>query len=109
MADWAVLSAGDARRRALGRVVGVIVLAVVVAAKACTTDSVLLLFVTVAQLCLYAMWRGSRGWGVWLTMALAVGLAGLTKGPVVLGVMGTTCIALWVVGRYTPRAHGGGA
>ena len=71
---------------------------VMVSAKASTTDAALLLFVTTAQWCLYAVWRGRGTWAVWLTMALAVGLAALTKGPVVLGVMGTTLVAVWLLG-----------
>ena len=59
---------------------------VVMAAKAGLTDSVLLLFVTVAQLCLYAVWRGRGTWGVTVVMALAIALALLTKGPVAVGV-----------------------
>src|SRR4051812_10365276 len=71
---------------------------VVISAKASTTDSVLLLWVTIAQLCLYEVWRGRGTWTVWVTTGVAVGLAGLTKGPVVLGVMGTTSIALGLLG-----------
>ena len=67
---------------------------VVAAAKMCITDSVLLLWIAIAQLCLCAIYHGRRSWGVVLTMWLAVGLAGLTKGPVVLGVQVTTLIVL---------------
>ena len=56
----------------------------IVAAKACLTDAVLLLFVTIAQLCLYAIYRGRGGWGVTVLMGVAIGIAGLVKGPVVL-------------------------
>src|SRR5437763_16881432 len=34
----------------------------IVSAKVCLTDSVLLVFTTVAQLCLFVIWRGSRSW-----------------------------------------------
>jgi 4-amino-4-deoxy-L-arabinose transferase-like glycosyltransferase len=37
---------------------------VVWSAKACTTDAVLLLGITVAQLCVYVLWRES-GRGPW--------------------------------------------
>lgn len=67
---------------------------VVWSAKACTTDAVLLAGVTVAQLCLYQLWRGRATWPVVIAMALAIGQAGLTKGPVVLGVMAMTLLAL---------------
>ena len=63
-----------------------------VSAKACLTDSVLLLFITAALLCVYAIWRGRGTWPVFVTLGLAVGLAGLTKGPVVLGVLGMTVL-----------------
>lgn len=65
-------------------------------AKACTTDAVLLVGVTVSQLCLYALWRGRATWPVVITLAVAVAQAGLTKGPVVLGVMGMTLLTLGV-------------
>lgn len=76
---------------------------VLITAKASTTDSVLLLWITTAQLCLYAIWRGRRTWPVWLTFAISVGVGGLTKGPVVLGVLGMTLVALWLLGRTVPR------
>ena len=62
----------------------------IAAAKMCITDAVLLLWVTIAQLCLYATWRGKATWPVALTWAVATGLAGLTKGPVILGVQAMT-------------------
>jgi 4-amino-4-deoxy-L-arabinose transferase-like glycosyltransferase len=74
----------------------------IAAAKMCLTDAVLLLFVTTAQVCLYALWRGDRSWGTFISMGIAIGLAGLTKGPVVLGVMGTTLVVLWILNRITP-------
>lgn len=67
---------------------------VVWSAKACTTDAVLLVGITAAQLCLYRLWRGRGTWPVVIALAAAVGVAGLTKGPVVLGVMGMTLLAL---------------
>jgi len=48
----------------------------IMAAKICLTDSVLILFITVAQFCLYAIWRGNRSWGVAILMAAMFGLAG---------------------------------
>ena len=65
-------------------------------ARTSLTDSVLLLWITIAQMGLYVMWRGNRNWPVVITWAAAVGLAGLTKGPVVLGVQGMTLLILWL-------------
>jgi 4-amino-4-deoxy-L-arabinose transferase-like glycosyltransferase len=75
---------------------------VLISAKASTTDSVLLLWLTIGQACLYAIWRGRGTWGVWLTLGVAVGLAGLTKGPPALGVHATTLLVLWGLGRTLP-------
>ena len=79
---------------------------VIANAKMCITDAVLLLWVTIAQLCLYAIWQGNASWPVLLTMAAAIGLAGLTKGPVVLGFLAMTLIALAVLrlidSRFVP-------
>jgi 4-amino-4-deoxy-L-arabinose transferase-like glycosyltransferase len=68
----------------------------IAAAKMCITDAVLLLWVTAAQLCLYAAWRGRATWPVVITWAVMTGLAGLTKGPVILGMQGMTVLALWL-------------
>jgi len=67
---------------------------VVLAAKAGLTDSVLLLFVTIAQLCLYAAWRGHGSWSVTIVMAVSIALALLTKGPVAVGIQAMTLIGL---------------
>jgi 4-amino-4-deoxy-L-arabinose transferase-like glycosyltransferase len=80
-----------------------------IAAKACLTDSVLLLWITISQLCLYAMWRGRGTWAVVVGYALSTGLAGLTKGPVVVAVQGMTLIALWALGRTLRRGTRGAA
>jgi 4-amino-4-deoxy-L-arabinose transferase-like glycosyltransferase len=80
---------------------------VLISAKASLTDSVLLLCVTVAQFCVYAVWRGRGTWPVVLALAVAVGVAGLTKGPVVLGVLAMTLPALALLGRgIRPRGTG---
>ncbi|HQY89379.1 MAG TPA: glycosyltransferase family 39 protein, partial [Tepidisphaeraceae bacterium] len=68
-------------------------------AKTCLTDAVLLLWITIAQLCLYAAWRGRANWGVVACWAIVTGLAVLTKGPVIFGVQGATLILLWIFGR----------
>lgn len=67
------------------------------AAKMCITDGVLILFVTVSQLCLYQIWRGHRTWGVFIALGLALGFGILTKGPVVPAVMGMTGLVLLVL------------
>jgi 4-amino-4-deoxy-L-arabinose transferase-like glycosyltransferase len=76
----------------------------IAAAKMCITDAVLLLWVTVAQICLYAMWRGNRSWKIIILLSVMIGLAGLTKGPVILGMQATTLLSLffikWLDRRY---------
>ncbi len=67
---------------------------VIAAAKMCITDSVLLLWITIAQLALFAVYQGNRSWSVTIILWIATGLAILTKGPVVLGVQITTIIVL---------------
>ncbi len=67
---------------------------VIAAAKMCITDSVLLLWITIAQLSLFAVYQGNRSWRVTLILWLSIGLALLTKGPVVLGIQLTTMIML---------------
>ncbi|HEY8666734.1 MAG TPA: glycosyltransferase family 39 protein [Tepidisphaeraceae bacterium] len=74
---------------------------VIASAKMCLTDSVQLVFILVAQLCLFWIyfnfWASPptgegkspyrSHWPVALTMWIAMGLAFLTKGPVVLGML----------------------
>lgn len=62
------------------------------AGKMCITDGVLLLWITIAQLCLLAIYAGRSSW--WVVMWVAIGLAVLTKGPVVIAVQVSTVIAL---------------
>ncbi|CAN5568281.1 phospholipid carrier-dependent glycosyltransferase [soil metagenome] len=76
------------------------------AAKMCLTDAVLLLWVTIAQACLFAIIHRRGTWPTWIVLGIAVGFAGLTKGPVIVGVMGTTIvvlIALWWNDRRLQR------
>lgn len=106
---------------------------VVAAAKMCLTDAVLLLFVTVAQVCLGIIYVRKRDVppmlpegmrraddvikygagllperrGIWVVPAVmwvAIGLAGLTKGPVVLGISFTTMIVLAAMDVQDRRA-----
>ncbi len=67
---------------------------VIMAAKMCLTDGVLLLFVTASQFCLYAMYQRRATWGVVIAFGICTGLGLLTKGPVVLGINVTTVIVL---------------
>lgn len=76
------------------------------AAKSSLTDATLLIFVTIAQICVYAIWRGNRSWGTFAALGAACGVAGLVKGPVVFGMIGATLVALsamrgieWWLGR----------
>ncbi len=66
----------------------------IMSAKMCLTDAVLLLWMTVAQICVFAVYRGNRSWLVTLTLWIAIGLGGITKGPIVLATLGSTLIAL---------------
>lgn len=63
-------------------------------AKMSLTDATLLLFVTASQLLLYRLWLGRRDPLTFASFGLCVGLAGLTKGPVVLAFCGATLAAL---------------
>lgn len=91
---------------------------VIAAAKMCITDAILLLWVTGAQICLFAIYFGHRRrtptvtlprrtgrgdgksvagqWGWVIGLWVAMGLAGLTKGPVVVGVALMTMVVLAV-------------
>jgi len=68
----------------------------IAAAKMSITDATLTLFIVTAQICLYRLWIGRWCWMTVIGMGLSIGLAGLTKGPVVLGVLGMTALALFV-------------
>lgn len=75
----------------------------IASAKMCITDAVLLLFIMVAQVCVYRLWRVGAEPMSMIGLGVAIGLAGLTKGPVVLGVVGMTVLALCVIGRRSRR------
>lgn len=68
-------------------------------AKIGMTDAVLLLWITIAQLCIYAIWRHGGSWSAYVLLAIAVALGGLTKGFLILGVLGFTVLAVWGIGR----------
>jgi 4-amino-4-deoxy-L-arabinose transferase-like glycosyltransferase len=74
----------------------------VAAGKMCLTDAMLLLWVTIGQICIWLFITGRRSWATVVVYAIATGLAGLTKGPVVLGIQGMTLIAFWTLTRISP-------
>jgi 4-amino-4-deoxy-L-arabinose transferase-like glycosyltransferase len=65
--------------------------------KMCLVDCVLLLWITCAQLCLYAVYRDRGGWIAVILFWIFTGLAILTKGPAVLGYDLGTLAALAVL------------
>ena len=69
----------------------------IAAAKMCITDGVLILFVVMAQICFYAIWRGRGSWPVFVVLGLSVGLGVLTKGPVVPAIIVLTWMGLLVL------------
>ena len=66
-------------------------------AKMCLTDAVLLLFITIGQLCIYRIWRYGVSPVSIIVLGVSIGLAGLTKGPVALGVNLMTVLALAII------------
>jgi 4-amino-4-deoxy-L-arabinose transferase-like glycosyltransferase len=73
----------------------------VMSAKMCLTDATLLLFTTIAQICVYAIYRGNRSGKVVALLWCMLGPGGLTKGPIVLATIGATIIALLLLDRWT--------
>ena len=63
-------------------------------AKVSQTDSVLLLWTTIAFICVYLLWQGRGGWPAVIALSIAIGFAGLIKGPFIIGVLGSTVIVL---------------
>jgi len=59
-------------------------------AKVSMTDSILLLWTTVAMVSIYLLWHRRGGWAAVVTLSIAIAFAGLVKGPFVLGVLGGT-------------------
>lgn len=76
------------------------------AAKMCLTDSVLLLWTIIGQCCIYRLWRQGISPLPVLMLGLSIGLSGLTKGPVSLGVHLMTIAALALLSwkKITPTA-----
>jgi len=106
LVGWFVWRAAGPKRAAWAVLVLASSAMVLISAKACLTDSVLLLCVTVAQFCLFAIWRGRGTWPVILALGAAIGVAGLTKGPVVLGIAAMTVLALAALDRTVQRRPG---
>ena len=75
----------------------------IMSAKMCLTDAVLLLWITIALLGVFAVYQGNRSWRITLLIWIPIGLAGLTKGPIVLAVLMATMIVLaildWTAGK----------
>ena len=63
-------------------------------AKVAMTDSVLLLWTTIALLCIYRLWRGVGAWPAVIVLSISIGAAGLVKGPFILGVLAGTVVLL---------------
>lgn len=80
----------------------------IASAKMALTDSVLLFFITIGQLCVYRLWQYGFSPKTVLILGLAIGLGGLTKGPVVLGVHLTTVLMLGVFGKISPTSRPSG-
>lgn len=72
---------------------------VIVSAKVCLTDSVLLLWTTIALVCMYLLWRGRGGWPAVMGLGIATAFGGMIKGPFILGVLGGTAALLWLLTR----------
>ena len=75
----------------------------VLAAKMCLTDATLLLWTTVAQICCYAIYRGNRSWKVVLPLWIALGLGGLTKGPIILATVECGLLSLMFLDYFLDR------
>lgn len=91
------------RRALLGAFIFATMLMPTYLAKVCMTDAVLHFFIAAAMLCLYAVWIGrARGWML-IAMGIALGGSILTKGPPVFLFLGTTLLALWLIGCVTRR------
>ena len=69
----------------------------IMSAKMCLTDATLLLWTTIAQVCAFAIYSGKRSWKISLIFWIALGIGGLTKGPIVLATLGATFVALAIL------------
>jgi 4-amino-4-deoxy-L-arabinose transferase-like glycosyltransferase len=62
--------------------------------KNCLTDAVLMLCITSGLACIYFLWQRRGGWPAVIGLAVAIACGGLVKGPFILGVLASVCIAL---------------
>lgn len=62
--------------------------------KNCLTDAVLMLCITSGLACIYFLWQRRGGWPAVIGLAVAIGCGGLVKGPFIVGVLASVCIAL---------------
>ena len=69
----------------------------IISAKMCLCDSTLMVFLMIAQLSLMVMYLGKVSWPGLLLMFVAIGLGGLTKGPVAVIPTIFTVLALTVM------------
>lgn len=73
-------------------------------AKVCMTDAVLHLFIAAAMLCLYWICAGWSTWRTFVPLGVALGGSLLTKGPPAFLFLGSTLLALWLLG-FTTRGQ----
>jgi 4-amino-4-deoxy-L-arabinose transferase-like glycosyltransferase len=76
---------------------------VICLAKLCLTDSVLLMWTVIAEICAYRIWRRSARWLEWIVLGIATGLGILTKGPLIILALAGTALALAVFRWQWPR------
>jgi len=76
---------------------------VMVAGKTCLTDALLVLWVTIAQLCMYAAYAGRASKWTLAAMWVSIGLGVLTKLPVIIAVLGITAVVLAVMDAFASR------
>ncbi len=99
MAVLALLAAGIGRIAGLTRaawtafIFGTSAL-VIAAAKMCLTDAVMMVWIVIAQFCVYAIYRGKGSWKVTAVLGIAIGLGMLNKGPIMLVAPATTALLL---------------
>jgi hypothetical protein len=77
---------------------------VVAAAKFCITDGVLLLWIAIGQGCLFVLFR-QRSLSAALLFWISTALAGLTKGPVVLGMHAATLVVFAFLDQDTWKSR----
>lgn len=102
---FSLFKLSDPRRATWTAVIyGTCVMAIV-SAKMCLCDSTLMVFLVTAQMCLMAFYLGKARWGALLLLFIALGLGGLTKGPVAVVPTIFTLLALAILDyqRWLPQ------